>query len=421
MTEKPIVTDAPGITWRLLKRSGWECRWRVRKDIGKKGFQPKVCRLWCGTKENPTPNEFDIPWIQERAQFMQAASLEFNHGGQEASVAYGGSVRTLIACYKTDDESEYHSKRYKTREHYDTLCRRLEKDCGHMLVSELDARTLKALHRGWSADGKKIAMGHAVVGMLRTLATFGKTLLKCPDCKSLQSDLHDMRFKMPPRRKVWITSEQTVAVRNKAREKGFGSIALAQAFQWDVMFRQKDVIGEWVPLTEPGISDVIEQNQKWLRGLRGEEIDPNLILRHTTSKKGKDVEFDLNLAPCVLEEVRLMNGLPPDAVVTRAHLPASGPIVISEQSGVPWTDFNFRRRWREIAKAAGVPAHVFSMDSRAGAITEASDAGAPMEHIRQAATHSDISTTAGYSRGQANKTAEVAKIRIGHRNKTGTI
>jgi hypothetical protein len=55
------------------------------------------------------------------------------------------------------------------------------------------------------------------------------------------------------------------------------------------------------------------------------------------------------------------------------------------------------------------------MDSRAGGITEASDAGAPLEHIRHAATHSDIQTTQGYSRGAADKTANVLEMRALHR------
>jgi hypothetical protein len=42
-----------------------------------------------------------------------------------------------------------------------------------------------------------------------------------------------------------------------------------------------------VPLSEPGISEVIVRGQKWLRGIVWQEIDENLILRHVTSKKQK--------------------------------------------------------------------------------------------------------------------------------------
>jgi hypothetical protein len=53
--------------------------------------------------------------------------------------------------------------------------------------------------------------------------------------------------------------------------------------------------------------------------------------------------------------------------------------------------------WRKVATAAGVPKTVYNMDSRAGAISEATDAGAELEHVRHAATHSDISMTQRYS------------------------
>lgn len=57
------------------------------------------------------------------------------------------------------------------------------------------------------------------------------------------------------------------------------------------------------------------------------------------------------------------------------------------------------------------------MDSRAGAISEATDAGADLEHVRHAATHSDIAMTQKYSRGSEDKIAGVQKLRAEHRNK----
>ena len=60
------------------------------------------------------------------------------------------------------------------------------------------------------------------------------------------------------------------------------------------------------------------------------------------------------------------------------------------------------------------------MDSRAGAITEATDSGAELEDIRHAATHGDIAMTQKYSRGGEAKTAKVMRLRVAHRNKSGT-
>jgi site-specific recombinase XerD len=89
--------------------------------------------------------------------------------------------------------------------------------------------------------------------------------------------------------------------------------------------------------------------------------------------------------------------------------------VICDTNGLPWTDNEYRRKWRLVADAAGVPKTTRNMDSRAGGITEATEAGADIEHVKHAATHSDISQTQRYSRGATEKIAEVQKKRNDHR------
>jgi len=78
---------------------------------------------------------------------------------------------------------------------------------------------------------------------------------------------------------------------------GRPSIALAQAFQFELMLRQKDVIGEYVPIAEAGISDLQVDGLKWLRGIRWEEISEDLVLRHITSKRQKLIEISLRMRP----------------------------------------------------------------------------------------------------------------------------
>jgi hypothetical protein len=67
---------------------------------------------------------------------------------------------------------------------------------------------------------------------------------------------------------------------------------LAQAFQFDLRLRQKDVTGEWVPYGGRGDSSIIENGEKWVRGLLREEIDDDLILRKQTTFG--DIVFDLH-------------------------------------------------------------------------------------------------------------------------------
>jgi hypothetical protein len=151
---------------------------------------------------------------------------------------------------------------------------------------------------------------------LRTLFSFGRSLLGIEDCVRLGMLMHDFKAESGRRGQKSITSEHADAVRYKARiHFGWPSISLAQAFQFECTFRQKDVIGEWVPLAEPGISEVIDKTEKWIRGIVWQEIDENLILRHVTSKKQKDAEVDLKLAPMVLEELREYTGGEPVVTV----------------------------------------------------------------------------------------------------------
>ncbi|MGX9424874.1 MULTISPECIES: site-specific integrase [Bradyrhizobium] len=161
-------------------------------------------------------------------------------------------------------------------------------------------------------------------------------------------------------------------------------------------------------------------------GIVWQEIDHNLILRHVTSKKGKETEVDLKLAPMVLEEFGEMIGGQPLVVVdqvtkkvsvNRHLLPASGPVIVCDTSGLPWTDCEWRRKWRKVARTCGIPDNVWNMDSRSGAISEAIDAGVPLEFVRHAATHSDIAQTQEYDRVQAKATARTMKARVENRNK----
>src|SRR6267154_2768454 len=51
-------------------------------------------------------------------------------------------------------------------------------------------------------------------------------------------------------------------------------------------------------------------------------------------------------------------------VVRREHLPTSGPIIIDEYTSLPYAVVRFRRMWRKVANAAGIPKCVCNNDSR---------------------------------------------------------
>lgn len=407
-----MAHEAPGLVWRTRK-TGWAATWQARSDLVKRGYHPKSVTLWSGAE--PTP--IDTAHIAMQCQQFQAEMLLWSRGAELPANAFKGSLQSLIRCYRTDDDSPYQKNRYHVRQSRDSMLRRIGLRHGTEQLSDIKARVLMAWHKDWSMDGQRLATGSAFIGQLRALFSFGATLLEDPDCERLCGVMHKMRFQGTKARGVSVTYGHATAIIEAAHKHfGWHNLALAQAFQFECTLRQKDVIGEFVPLSEPGVSAVILRDQKWLRGIVWQEIDQNLILKHVTSKKQKMVEINLRLAPMVIEELAFMAGVSP-AMLTRDMLPATGPVVICDTNGLPWTGNEYRRKWRKVARHCGIPDNVWNMDSRSGAISEAIAAGAPIEFVRHAAAHSDVSQTADYDRGQAEATAKVMRLRVADRNK----
>lgn len=411
----PRLEGAPGLVWRKRK-AGWAAVWQPRTDLVNRGYshknaegqdrQSEVIAIVDGELSDAVKG-----FIIETCKRWQGHMLAWSHDGVPVQLQFDGTLRSLINCYQTDPDSGYGKIRYRTRLNYNSMLRRLERQCGDELIANLRTRTIIRWYEDWCKIG--VATAHSLVDMMRTLLGFGGSILENEECARLKGLLHNMNFKMSKPREKILTAKHVIAIRAKAHEMGLPSIALAQAFQFECTLRQKDVIGEWIPIEEPGASDVINHRtgKKWMRGLRWQEIDQALVLRHTTSKRQKDIEVALRLAPMVMEELEKI-GLD--------KLPASGPIVISERTLRPYRARQFIERWRKVARAAGVPDDIFNMDSRAGAITEATDSGAALEDVRHAATHSDVAMTQRYSRAQAQKTATVMDLRVKHRNKKET-
>lgn len=422
MTAKksPRVDDAPGLIWR--KRADcWAAIWQCRTDLAKRGYPTKSKLVTVVRGDEPT--EAQRAFIVDTCRTNQDQMLMWGRAKGDVAPTYFGTLTSLIECYKSDPDSPHRQVRHKTRQNYDAQCRRIEADHGDELVSSIKARTLRHWHAQWSPSG--VTAAHSLVSQLRKLFGFGTTMLECDECARLCAILHEMKFKMGKPREETLTAEQVIAIRAAAHQFKWQAMALAQAFQFECTFRQKDVIGEWVPHSEPGMSDILRTNKsgkqiKWLRGIRWNEIDDKLMLRHVTSKRDKEVTIDLRHAPMVLDEFKLIYGLDLAEGLDRSKLPPKGPCIEFDKQGRPYTEEEFRRRWRDLARIAGIPDTIRNMDTRAGAITEALNSGARLQSVRKAATHSDESMTQRYSRGDEKAIAEVMQLRAKNRNTPGT-
>lgn len=195
------------------------------------------------------------------------------------AVPTGLTLGALIVDYQTNKASAFHKQRYHTRMGVVSLLARLDKQHGANPLIEIRASTIQVWYNDWAAGGH-IATAHSFIAKLRTLFGFGLLMLEDRECERLSVVMSKLKFEQGQPRISWLTALQVDAVRETAREWfGWPSMALAQAFQFELMLRQKDVVGEWIPVTEPGVALVTWNGQKWLRGIVWEEIDNQLVLQ----------------------------------------------------------------------------------------------------------------------------------------------
>lgn len=284
---------------------------------------------------------------------IESSSEPARSGKQTA----GGSIGALIVRYHTDPKSPFQKLRFRTKENYAGCLKRIAQDFGDKKLADLKRQDIERMHKHWMARGE--TMARSLIAILRLLVNYGATELEDGDCVRLSVVLRNMRFKMVKHRSSEsLSADQVTAIRQAAHKHGWGAIALAQAFQFDCKLRQRDCIGEWVPMNEPGESNIFQGDKKWLRGLRWTSIDRNKILCHITSMRNKVFRIDLpKSAPMVMEEFELQfpNGIP------TSHT----PIIVDPRTEQPFEAWEFRRLWRQVARAAGVPDNVFNMHTAA--------------------------------------------------------
>lgn len=341
---------------------------------------------------------------------------------------FDDTVSSLINIYLKDPDSPFQPLRFHTKTTYEARFKKIRASAGSKRISTLKFRDFKRLYEGWrepkvEGDPERVSHAYEHIKFTRIVFAFG-ALLELPRCIETSAILSGMEFENPKRRTEVINRAQAEAICRQANAVGSGSIALAQALQHDLMIRQKDAIGELIPMSEPGISDQHQRGFKWGAGLRWEEIDAGMKLKHRVSKSvrgrgnlanpdaGKIKTWNLPLYPMVMQQLALMAGVTVGEL-RRDMLPASGPVVIAEHSGFPWRQKFFAERWRKIAHAAGVPDHVQNRDSRAGGATEAEQSGVDLEMIRKGLGHSKPDTSRIYLRDEEVAEATIVAARFG--------
>jgi len=382
---------------------------------------------WCASAPGYTPRTVRLHWdetpdglveMSARARVLQAEMLDWvTNGPRRAATAKSGTIAWILDRYQTDEDSPYRDLRASSRKAYDESIAITRRTVGERVLASVDGSDLRRWYKEWSRNGENPRRAYGCIQILRIVLSYGVTIRSTP-CREVREILSAMQFEIPRKRRSRMTSDQARAIRKAAHERKVPSVALAVAFMFELALRQKDVIGEWTLQPEAGgIVDGPELRnarrtiyaprlrQAWGQGLLWSHIDEKGVLRKPTSKSnGHEIaEHSLNSYPDLMAEIDLV---PMEKRV--------GPIIVA-RSGMPYRKREFARLFRACATAAGVPADVWSMDARAGAISEAYEAGAAAEDAMKFATHTQMATSMRYNRGALEQTTRVAELRAKRR------
>jgi len=153
-------------------------------------------------------------------------------------------------------------------------------------------------------------------------------------------------------------------------------MAIGVAAQFDLMLRQKDIIGEWEP-TRAGArilagKHLVRSGDVTWSGYSAWESITGWRWQMKTSKSKYRAATDFDLANHSLL-FPLLEGVP---------LHERMGVIIKGEHGPPMRELSYRKWFRQIARVAGIPDEVWSMDGRAGGATETEEAGADLGDIQ---------------------------------------
>lgn len=352
-------------------------------------------------------------------------------GNDEAPTAY--TFAWLIDRYLNDPDSPFRNVREKTRRSYEQNCKIIRATIGkrHLdPVRENGAERPRVVgtdvlrwHKMWGlqapvmgADGKQLvdpwgnlvteatapSRARHLIVMLRILAKYN-VMIATPGCLYFRDLLSEMEFPVPKARTVSADRAQVEAFVKQAVADGYLSQAITTLAQFELIERRVHIIGYF-------------EAKQWRPGWVWQNIDwcgPNATwkIRYYQSKVGLVLrEFDLKQTP---ELLALLQQIPEEHRV--------GPVITMERqrkpgARLPWEERYYAEVWREIARRAGLPDTIQSMDMRASGATEAdATPGVSDRALQDAGGWRDPSTPQRYRRQKQRNAGEVVEMRQANR------
>lgn len=394
--------EIAGLMQRASKDGTMRLYWRAPRPAIALRFEPSVIKI----------DETDAKEVAAICAQFQAEALEWiaSQTGAALQIKKEPTWADLTRAYMTNDDSPYHSVKYNTRKTYTFDLDALDGLIGHVKLNAMNLAFFKKLYSGIRHNGDgldHVTQAHRSISMMRRVISYG-IASEMKGCSRLAEILHNTRFEQPTRRDVAMTREQVEAFVAKAVELNRPSLAISTALQFETSLRQRDCIGEWTPLNEARAkSNFILGQSQWENGLTWANIDNQWRLSKRTTKTGRVVSHDLTLCPIAF---KLLSVTPENDRI--------GPVIIDERADRPYAPNAFQEQWRKVANLAGIPKEVRNMDARAGAASEADEAGATLDDVRSMMGHSDSKTTLRYIRNNGlAQSRRAATARLNLKNK----
>ncbi|TIQ86464.1 MAG: integrase [Mesorhizobium sp.] len=403
--EEQEQIKATGLKW--IKRANTRTPfWVADEDDVKNGYEPKTVNL-SYLRDQPE-------MLKAKCNALQADLILWRTGYRADPLKFDGTHKSLLVIYETHKKSPYHKLKPGTLRPYNHYLKQLKGHIGAVRLDDTTGVDLMDWHDVWSENGRYLAAATTSRAVLFSAVSFG-IMMRLPGCAELAAVMKETAKKLPhpkPRNQS-ATAAQIIAARAAAHKHGRPSSALAYAICFETVLRLWDVIGQWWPMDMGGISEVLDADRdlKWF-GLRWEDIDADLVLHFTPSKtvdsSGASISYSLKKAPMVMEELK--------------HWPAEkrkGPVIVSEENGLPWRAQIFAQRWSVDRKAAGLPATLWARDLRASGITEGRASGARLDDASKVAGHTATKTTERYDRAVLEAADRFADARLKRREQSG--
>lgn len=381
-----------------------------------------------------TDDEIDALCVEHTAKlqdWIDKRAAESDDDGAPGITRYDGTMLSACRIYQEHPRSRFHRVKGNTRKSYLDSLKIVESEVGRRLIRNVTTFDMEHWYEEWrkgvvfvDEDGKRtigperIDRAHDAISMVKTVIYFNARFPTRKDCKRLAEELTKVKFERGGAREQEMTYAHVLAFIRTALEQGERGViprdrarymALGVAAQFELMLRQKDIIGEWQPLKGDmrfpiGQLQLELEDEIWSGYFTWENIPGwRWRLKTSKSKYRAPAEFDLTNYPLLFP---LLEAVPQDQ--------RTGAIVKGEH-GLPIRERSYRKWFRPIARAAKIPDDVWLMDSRAGGATEAEESGAELEAIQGALTHSRKETTLRYIRRRSKKIADVAAARSAKR------